>query len=140
MKKVKRLTVFLTLVILLAFASTTVLGAENDFSEIITYADNYISADAQISISGNAATVQGRIIGKTGVTTKTVINLYLQQYKGGKWTTVGQWSSSGESVTRILTKTKTVAKGYKYRSKAVCTAYVGSRKEAVTRYSATVNC
>ena len=65
-----------------------------------------------------------------------LFQLYSEQYKNGSWVNVDDSTSSVDTVTRSLSKTKTVTKGYKYRARAVCTAYVGSAKEIVTKYSA----
>ena len=99
----------------------------------------YLSAQASISISSNGtAEAIGKITGIAGVTTKTTVHLYLQQYKNGKWVDIGDWLDSGETVNRTLTKQNTVEKGYKYRAKASCYAYSGTKSEHVTKYSAEV--
>ena len=101
--------------------------------------DNYMAASASISLSENTVKANGTITGKLGQTTKTSINLYLQQYRNGSWVTIDNWTSSGNTESRSLSKSKTVTKGYKYRAKAVCTAYVGSDKETVTKYSKSIS-
>lgn len=136
MKRVyfKVLLLFIVLVIssTSAFAATMLPGAE-------TNADNYIAASANISASGTTVTASGSITGKAGVTTRTTVNLYLQQYKNGAWTNVEVWSSTGYTVTRSLSKSKAVSTGYKYRTKAVCSAYAGTNKETTTKYSASIS-
>lgn len=102
-------------------------------------ADNYLTASANLAISSGTATVTAKITGKVGTTTKTSINLYLQQYKDGAWTSIESWSSSGSTVNRSISKTKSVTKGYKYRTKAVCRAYAGSDVEKITKYSSAVS-
>lgn len=104
-----------------------------------TKAVNYSSASASISFSDGTATCPGKIRGIAGKTTKTSVHLYLQKYVNGNWINVADWTSSGNTVNRVLTKTKSVSKGYKYRSKAVCYAYIGSSSEKVTKYSSAVN-
>ena len=133
MRKLKRMLTSVGLILLLSVS--TVFGAAISTPEIKPMAENYSKASASISLSGSSAKVSGQIIGRAGKTTKTSIHLYLQQYKNGSWVNVDDWTSSGDTVTRSLSKTKTVTKGYKYRTKAVCAAYVGSDKETVTKYS-----
>jgi hypothetical protein len=102
-------------------------------------AENYRSASALLGISSTGvATVTGAIYGMSGTTTKTTVHLYLQRYVNGAWEDVDDWVSSGETANRTLTKEKQVAKGYKYRTKASCYAYSGTKSEHVTKYSATV--
>lgn len=127
----------LFLCIVLVISSTSIFAAVLPGAE--TNADNYISASANISASGTTVTASGSITGKAGVTTRTTVNLYLQQYKNGAWTNVEVWSSTGYTVTRSLSKSKAVSAGYKYRTKAVCSAYAGANKETTTKYSASIS-
>ena len=136
MRKIKRMLTSVCLIMLLSVSA--VFGATISTPEIEPMAENYSRATASISLSGSSAKASGQIIGRAGKTTKTSIHLYLQQYKNGSWVNVDDWTSSGDTVTRSLSKTKTVTKGYKYRSKAVCAAYVGSDKESVTKYSSVI--
>ena len=136
MRKFKAL---LTACLVLLLAASTAFGAVSSASDVELMAENYSTASATISISGSSVKVESQIIGRAGKTTKTSIHLYLQQYKNGSWVNVDDWTSTGATVARQLSKTKTVTKGYKYRAKAVCTAYVGSDKEKVTKYSSTVS-
>ncbi|MGO1652983.1 hypothetical protein [Senegalia sp. (in: firmicutes)] len=46
---------------------------------------------------------------------KVKINAYLQQYKGGRWTTIKSWSGSRNSTSYGFTKNWYVNKGYSYR-------------------------
>jgi hypothetical protein len=137
MRKFKTLVISVCLIMLLT--SSVVFGAVTSVTDIETMAENYSTVSAFISLSGNSVEVTGKIIGRAGKTTKTSIHLYLQQYKNGSWVNVDDWTSSGDTVARQLSKTKTVTKGYKYRAKAVCVAYVGSDKETVTKYSTTIS-
>jgi len=137
MRNIKRMLTSVCLIMLLSVS--TVFGAAISTPEVEPMAENYSKATASISLSGSSAKVSGQIIGRAGKTTKTSIHLYLQQYKNGSWVNVDDWTSSGDTVTQSLSKTKTVTKGYKYRAKAVCAAYVGSDKETVTKYSSTVS-
>lgn len=129
----------ITTCLIMLFSVSTVFGAVVSDPEIEPMADNYSKATTSISISGSTVTVSGQLIGRAGKTTKTSIHLYLQQYKNGSWVNLDDWTSTGETVTRTLSKTKTVTKGYKYRTKAVFAAYAGSNKETVTKYSDAVN-
>lgn len=95
----------------------------------------YRSANAFLEISEGEAKIEGNLYGYSGVTTKTTIHLYLQRYKDGVWEDVDDWLSTGETVNRSLTKSKQVTKGYKYRAKASCYAYSGTKCEHVTKYS-----
>ena len=118
---------------------TAAFAAINNESTYDVCAVNYTSASASISIYGKTATCSGKIWGTTGKTTKTSVHLYLQKYKNGTWINVANWRSSGNTVNRTISKTKNISKGYKYRSKAVCYAYAGSKSEKVTKYSSIVS-
>ena len=135
----RKFKVMLTVCLVLLLTAQVAFGAVSSTPNIELMAENYSSASATISLSGNTAEVTGKIIGRAGKTTKTSIHLYLQQYKNGSWVNVDDWTSTGATVARQLSKTKTVTKGYKYRAKAVCAAYVGSDKETVIKYSESIN-
>ena len=99
----------------------------------------HTSAKATLSISSTGvSTATGEITGVLGVTTKTTVHLYLQQYKSGKWVDVDDWLVSETSDSTFVSKSVSVEKGYKYRAKASCYAYAGSKSEHVTKYSAEV--
>ena len=136
----RRIRIAITSICLIMLLSvTTAFGAIASTPDILPMAANYMAASASISLSGSAVKATGTITGKIGQTTKTSINLYLQQYRNGSWVTIGNWTSAGNTESRSLSKSKTVIKGYKYRAKAVCTAYVGSDKETVTKYSKSIS-
>lgn len=137
MKKI--IVLFICLCMVLACSFTTVSGAVEGVNNISPMAENYINASASISRTGSNVRATGMINGKIGKTTKTEINLYLQKYLRGKWLNVGEWSSSGFTENRTLSKTVSVKKGYKYRTMAVCSAYAGSNKETITKYSQTID-
>lgn len=99
-------------------------------------AANYSSTIVTLSISGGVATCYGKITGITGKTTKTSVHLYLQKYNKGTWENVKDWSSSGNTASRTLSKEQKVSKGYKYRVKRVFKAYAGSKCEKSEKYSA----
>lgn len=137
MRKIRITITVLCFIMLLSV--TTAFGAITTAPDIQPMAANYMAASASISLSENTVKANGTITGKLGQTTKTSINLYLQQYRNGSWVTIDNWTSSGNTESRSLSKSKTVTKGYKYRAKAVCTAYVGSDKETVTKYSKSIS-
>lgn len=130
------------------FAAAFILGictmlpasaAVIDDPEDSPMASNYNTASASLSISDSGtASASGNVSGKAGRTTKISIHLYLQKYSNDKWTSVADWSGSKEATSYRLKKTKSVSKGYRYRTKAVCRAYAGSDSEKVTRYSSAV--
>lgn len=135
----RKFKVMLTVCLVLLLTAQVAFGAVSSTPDIELMAENYSSASASISLSGSTAEVTGKIVGRAGKTTKTTVHLYLQQYKNGSWVNVDDWTSTGATVARQLSKTKTVTKGYKYRAKAVCAAYVGSDKETVIKYSESIN-
>lgn len=138
MRGISRIALALICAFLLASYGTA-YATTDPLPDAEAYATNYLLASAGRSISGGTAAASAKITGKVGKTTKTSVHMYLQQYKGGKWTNVADWASSGNTVSRSISKTKSVTKGYKYRTKAVCYAYAGSSSEKVTKYSKTVS-
>ncbi len=125
---------------MLVMAITPVSAAVDPGESAGLMAEYYFSASAGLTISSSGmAEAKGKLTGLTGVTTKTTVHLYLQRYKDGKWENVDDWLSTGETVNRSLTKSKQVIKGYKYRAKASCYAYSGTKYEHVTKYSSAVN-
>lgn len=138
MRKKIKLTIVVLCISMLSTCATT-FASTNDVPTYDTYAINYSSASASISVSGNRATSSGKIWGISGKTTKTSIHLYLQKYANGVWVNVDDWTSSGNTVNRTISKTKNISKGYKYRSKAICYAYAGTKSEKVTKYSRVIS-
>lgn len=124
---------------ILLTSASNVFGAATNVASAEIMVNNYVTAIAHISINGNTANVSGKITGVLGKTTKTSIHLYLQQYKNGSWVNIDDWTSSGNTASRSISKTRIVTKGYKYRAKAVCSAYAGNDKEIVTKYSSALN-
>lgn len=131
--------IFAVLCISMVGSYSTVFADVNKEPTYDLYAANYLSASASISVSNGTATCAGKIKGIIGTTTKTSVYLYLQKYTNGTWVNVADWASSGNTVNRTLSQTKSVSKGYKYRSKAVCYAYAGTKSEKVIKYSNTVS-
>lgn len=132
-----RIVVLMLVCLLFAIGSVSAFAATEQSPDVEINAENYNSASAKLTISDGKATASSTIIGLVGKTTKTTITLYLQQYKGGKWVNVDNWKNSG-TVTCSISKSKSVSKGYKYRTKAVCKAYIGTKSETVTKYSSNV--
>ncbi len=133
----KRLvSIVAVLSLLLVMAMTSVSAAVKPDGSADIMALYYRSAVAYLDISKDGdASVEAKLSGVPGTTTKTTIHLYLQRYKDGVWEDVDDWLSTGETVNRSLTKSKQVTKGYKYRAKASCYAYSGTKCEHVTKYS-----
>lgn len=118
--------------------STVGVAAASMPDTIAPMADNYVNAYANLSIVSDEADVSASVNGKVGKTTKVTIHLYLQQYKNGKWEDYDDWVKSENTVSLSFAKTISVPKGYKYRTKASCYAYAGSKCEHVTKYSGEV--
>lgn len=136
----KKAILLLLVCLMLAVRSISAFAAIESSPDVEINAENYRAASATLTITDSKAKASATIIGLSGKTTKTTITLYLQQYKGGKWVNVNTetWKNSG-TVTCTITKSKSVSKGYKYRTKAVCKAYIGSKAETVTKYSSSVS-
>ncbi|MGL5711977.1 MAG: hypothetical protein ACRCXT_13655 [Paraclostridium sp.] len=137
---------FITGVIaLLAISNSTVVS----LADGLTVGDNNIkiedtaprykyisSARSNISInSSGLATISCSALGVTGVN-KIEMTSYLQQYKGGKWVNIASWSGSGTN-NCLVSKTKSVTKGYSYRVSAKIKAYKGTQSESITVNSTT---
>lgn len=68
------------------------------------------------------------------------INAYLQQYKGGRWTTIKSWSGSRKSTSYGFTKSWYVSKGYSYRLVSYGYVYKDNRiVESTSRISRSVS-
>lgn len=89
-KKIRTLTSIIIVVMVLTFSTTISFGSIGVASSSIDRAENYISASAGLSFSGNTATARGTIKG-ISKTTKTKIHLYLQRLEGSRWVNVGDW-------------------------------------------------
>ena len=89
------------------------------------------SARSNISInSSGVSTISCSALGVSGVT-KIEITAYLQQYKGGRWVNIASWSGSGTN-NCLVSKTKSVTKGYSYRVSAKIKVYKGTQSESIT--------
>lgn len=91
-----------------------------------------------IGISGGKATCTGSLTGYQGTTTKVEITLTLQR----KLATSNIWSDyynhpkqTFNTYKGVASFTKDIVKGYEYRTKAVYTAYAGTKYETFTEYS-----
>ncbi|MGL4911252.1 MAG: hypothetical protein ACRC3Y_02345 [Romboutsia sp.] len=137
---------FITGVIaLLAVTNSTVISlaygsivGENDMiiQDTIPRYKYISSAKSNISInSSGVATISCSAFGVTGVN-KIEITSYLQQYKGGKWVDIQLWSQVGTN-TCLVSKSKSVSKGYSYRVSAKIKAYKGTQSEIITVNSTT---
>ena len=140
MRRFIRSGIYMAVVCTVLMLSASISFADEDSEpEISLMALNYDRAYAALSISAHGtATASGRIVGIPGKTTKVSIHLYLQKYSSGKWTSVADWTGSKAASSYTLKKTKNVAKGHEYRTKAVCTVYAGSSAEKTTKYSTAV--
>lgn len=100
---------------------------------VITPMFTYISiADAEISInSSGKAKADTYVAGNSNVTSiKATINL--QQYKGGRWTTIKTWNGSSNSRILDFSGTHYVSNGYEYRVQSNVTVYSGTKSESTT--------
>ncbi|MGN0715164.1 MAG: hypothetical protein ACI4LN_05030 [Anaerovoracaceae bacterium] len=136
----KKVIVSVLICLLVVMAAVPVYAVSRNEESANPWALYYSYADAGLSISANGtATVDGKIVGFAGTTTKTTVHLYLQQYKNGDWEDVDDWILSNNSASTSIEKSKSVEKGYKYRAKASCYAYSGTKCEHVTKYSPEVS-
>lgn len=136
----KKVIVSVLICLIVVASVAPVYATIGDGSDAGVFALYYRDAKATLAIASNGtATARGSITGLVGTTTKTTVHLYLQQYKNGDWEDVDDWILSNDSVSTSIEKSKSVEKGYKYRAKASCYAYSGTKCEHVTKYSAEVS-
>jgi hypothetical protein len=57
------------------------------------------------------------------------------EYKNGSWVTIATWQQSFNGSYGSLTGSKTLTKGYDYRTQAIYTATSASGTETLTAYS-----
>ncbi len=125
--------------IVLCVAFTSFLGVAFAFElDNEVRSENNCNVNVTLSIQGSTASLDAFVMGNIGIT-QTKVDLYLQQYKNGRWTNYREWSSSENGASCFVSKTVSVPKGYKYRAKASCYAYAGSSYENVTKYSGEVS-
>jgi len=100
---------------------------------------SYINAtQTLIGISGSKATCIGSLTGYQGITTKVEITLTLQR----KLASSNTWSDyythpkqTFNDYRGTATCSRDIVKGYQYRTKAVYTAWSGTKSETLTAYS-----
>ena len=92
----------------------------------------------QISISGGKAICVGNITGYKGTTTKVEITLTLQRKLASSSTWSNYYNHPKQTFNThcgTVSFSKDIVKGYQYRTKAVYTAYAGTKYETFTEYS-----
>ena len=131
----KKLAAFIMAVcILLGCLTVSASAAVTNNSDVSVMAVYYRTASVTLTISSDTARLSGSVVGYKETTTKTSVHLYLQKYSNGKWSNIADWSSTKNASSCMLSKTKALSRG-KYRAKAVCKAYAGTKSETITKYS-----
>lgn len=133
----KKCIVFLLVMTIVSIFAIPALAEDmwevNYDGTIISPMFTYIStayADVFINSSGKA-TAETYVAGNSAVTSaKATINL--QQYKGGRWTTIKTWNESSNSRILDFIGTHYVSSGYEYRVQSNVTVNSGSRTESTT--------
>ncbi len=92
----------------------------------------------ELSIGGEAASINSYVRGTNGSTTKCEIELKLQKKFMFWWTTVETWNKTALSYQTSLNARHSVESGKTYRAVAVCTVWNGSSPETATAMSAAV--
>ena len=131
-------------VLAVLMAMTMTVPVSMNFMSVTTSADATIcdlynrSCTSSISISGNTATCQSKVIGYNGETTKISFSQALQKKNSsGSWSTVKSWGKTVNDFSYTYSnKYSGLAKGT-YRVKTTATVYAGNKSETVTRYSST---
>lgn len=134
---VKRITVLSLVLCIMCLGSTEIFANSfieddlpEDYLEISPYMDYILRSSCKLYIdSSGRATTNCSIYGYQGTTTKVSITANLQQYKGGKWTTIKTFTQSSNSHRVSLSETVSVTKGYTYRVSAQVNAWSGSSVE-----------
>lgn len=125
--KLKKLLLSMVCVGAISFTSVgTAFAAEtsepiSDNPIISPFLDYITSSRAVLTISSGTAYVSVSVVGSSK-TTSSSINANLQQYKNGSWVTIQNWKGSGGK-SWVLTKTKSVTKGYTYRVTGTLSAH-----------------
>jgi hypothetical protein len=125
------IAVIMTASMLPAYAEDTYI--DEDASVYYLYTAE-ITTGLIISSSGTA-TATTAVIGEAGLTTKIVINMYLEKYNSGTWDEIAHWSKTSTSCSAQLSKTKTVSSGNIYRVRTEVRSYAGTKYEDIMRYS-----
>ena len=119
---------FIVYLLVVLFLTPTYTNAQelNGNEQISPMFSNIIAFDSTFDISGNGKTTNAVYLYSRNVD-KVVVEAYLQQYKGGKWITVKNWSNSKEGTTCSLSQDWYVASGYSYRLVTYGYVYQGSK-------------
>lgn len=125
------------LIFLIFVACTASIYA--DTSIMVPMTNNQSEVSANLFVENGKANIYCRVTTNQMKITKVSANLTLQQYKRGKWLNYAEWSASENSSSCIVSKSISVPKGYRYRTKAYCTACSSTTCEYVTRYSVEVS-
>jgi hypothetical protein len=113
--------VFLTISVNASDDSSTIIKKEIDvnqsnFTNITVFWNDFYITD------------QGKAVLTSSVDARNVdeckVNMYLQRYKDGKWTTVKNWSSTESGDFCGIGKTWYVLSGYQYRMKTYAYVYL----------------
>lgn len=127
----------------LVFGCATLVSAATSFDEVkeppIQVRTAYTNSfKTLISISGGQATCVGSLTGYQGTTTKVEITLTLQRKLASSSTWSDYYNHPKQTFNTYCgtaSFSKAVVSGYQYRTKAVYTAYAGTKYETFTEYS-----
>lgn len=114
-------------------------GQEQNADDEIPLRYQYIqNVKCDLVINGASASINSRVRGTNGSTTKCEIELKLQKKVLVWWITVETWNKTALSYQASLNATHSVESGKTYRAVAVCTVWNGSNSESATVTSASV--
>lgn len=117
------------------------LQTQAQTTEITPRYTHISSISANISYSGNTATCAVSVVGKPG-TTNIAITMSIQRLESdGSYTTLHTWPEENKnSDTFSISKTRSVVRGYSYRTRATITVTRNGTTETTTITSGTVLC
>ena len=97
---------------------------------------NISSFYATCSVNSNGKALCYALVDTANSTYTIYLNITLQRYEDGEWSSVKTWSGSGTGVAE-LNKSRYVTSGHYYRTAATATVYTsgGSYVESATIYS-----
>ena len=98
----------------------------------LTYID---SADTDLIINGNVATVDCWVKGDVLDATKAKVIAELQLKSGNNWIAYGTWTETANAFKASVYETKSVKAGQTYRVKATYTVWEGSQSETIVVFS-----
>ena len=135
-KKIISIILALSLVFAGAF-SVNAADVTTPVTEIPTIDEFLYTATTNTSISIKSGVITGTafLLGYQGITTKVEVFVYLQQYKNGAWTNIGDWYQYFNNYYGGFSPQKSVSSGYSYRIKASYYANSGSSWENIISYS-----